>query len=285
MIRLEFQELFEKAERQLSHYRKRTHSADPRQRYWSTKSHQPHSSNITHQQQQQQQQRQQQDRLLESEDINRSKSVLDYNSTVTTQQESSTRRGWYSPKAEGNHTRSKSADMLMDQKAREISAAPENELQKQGGVDDVPVTEYEHRFRKSVEKMQVPDWYRDYSSRQLQQHQTATTTQTQTRYDLPPTSQAWSYTNPPLISSSSSTQPPPPPLSSSQSHQQHYQQHHSQQQQQQHRHSTSPPVGGIAFPTGMFDKYKDEIEDMRRSRTSLHQIGQSQPEHTKVCVL
>lgn len=36
----------------------------------------------------------------------------------------------------------------------------------------------------------------------------------------------------------------------------------------------------------MFDKYKDEIEDLRRSRTSLHQIGMTQPtEHTKVCVL
>uniref|UniRef100_A0AC34FXH7 Uncharacterized protein n=1 Tax=Panagrolaimus sp. ES5 TaxID=591445 RepID=A0AC34FXH7_9BILA len=127
----------------------------------------------------------------------------------------------------------------MDQRAREISAAPENELQKQGGVDDVPVTEYEHRFRKSVEKMQVPDWYRDYSTRQLgHQPQSSTVTTTQTRYDLPPASQAWSYTNPPLT-----TTQPPPPLSSSQSHQ-HYQQHHSQQSQQQQRHSTSPPVGG-----------------------------------------
>ena len=130
-------------------------------------------------------------------------------------------------------------------RTRETTAAPENELQKQG-TDDVNVSEYEQRFRKSVEKMQVPDWYKDYSTRQ----QTSTT-----RYDLPP-SQPWSYTNPPL----------------------------SSQSQQQHQQSTSPPVGGISFPAGMFDKYKNEIEDMRRSRTSLHQIGQPQ-EHTKVCVL
>jgi hypothetical protein len=202
---------------------------------------------------------------LDSEDINRSKSVLDYNASITTQQESSTRRGWYSPKAEGNHTRSKSADMLMDQKARETTAAPENELQKQG-TDDIQENVYEHRFRKSVEKMQVPEWYKDYSSRQQQQQQQTSTT----RYDLPPSSQAWSYTNPPL-----------PPSQ--------YQQQSTYQSQQQH-HSTSPPVGGITFPAGMFDKYKDEIEDMRRSRTSLYQIGQStttptHPEHTKVCVL
>lgn len=37
----------------------------------------------------------------------------------------------------------------------------------------------------------------------------------------------------------------------------------------------------------MFDKYKDEIEDLRRSRTSLHQLGTgtTPQEHTKVCVL
>lgn len=40
----------------------------------------------------------------------------------------------------------------------------------------------------------------------------------------------------------------------------------------------------ISFPPGMFDKYKDEIEDLRRSRTSLHQIGQPE-HHAKVCVL
>ena len=124
---------------------------------------------------------------------------------------------------------------------RETTAAPENELQKQG-VDDpgVSIGEYEHRFRKSVERMQVPDWYRDYSTRQAAPL---------TRYDLPP-SQPWSYTNPPLAQTT----------------------------------PTSPPVGGITFPAGMFDKHKDEIEEMRRSRTSLHQIGQA-PEHTKVCVL
>jgi len=48
----------------------------------------------------------------------------------------------------------------------------------------------------------------------------------------------------------------------------------------------------------MFDKYKEEIEDLRRSRGSLHQLGlggerggggggtATHPqEHTKVCVL
>jgi hypothetical protein len=35
----------------------------------------------------------------------------------------------------------------------------------------------------------------------------------------------------------------------------------------------------------MFDRYKDEIEDLRRSRSSLHQVGGIAPEHTKVFAL
>uniref|UniRef100_A0A7E4WB01 MYND-type domain-containing protein n=1 Tax=Panagrellus redivivus TaxID=6233 RepID=A0A7E4WB01_PANRE len=351
----EYQRLYAKAERNLAPYRKRTQSA-PR----SVRSSPPTYNDVTN--------ISSDPRPASSlsvaadaskvaptetvtttvtESVNRSRSVLDYTNVTSGGVPSSTavpeRRGWYSPRAEGNHSRSKSADMLMDQKAREDTQAPENELQKQGSdvAEGSNVLEHELRFRKSLERMHVPDWYRDYSTRQtngqtsvpvtrydappastglrydqppvssVQRYDqpptsqsrydqppsataqrydnppTSTTTQTQSRYessshqsqqryDQPPTttvqrydlpsSQPWSYTNPPLSSTTT----------------------HLQQQSSLHR-SASPPVGGISLPSGMFDRYKDEIEDMRRSRTSLHQLGSpASPrpqEHTKVCVL
>lgn len=145
-------------------------------------------------------------------------------------------------------------------RTREEMAPPENELQKTAEITE-KLSEHELRFRKSVEKLSVPDWYRDYRqdrplSRQSYIPPAPTTTSETNRYEYSSTryGQPWSYTE---------HAPPPAEL---------------------RRTPSGSPIGGIAFPSGMFDKYKDEIEDMRRSRTSLHQLGVP-PEHTKVVVL
>lgn len=47
-------------------------------------------------------------------------------------------------------------------------APPENELQKTAHetiTESRNISEHELRFRKSVEKLNVPDWYRDYGTR------------------------------------------------------------------------------------------------------------------------
>ncbi|VDO17229.1 unnamed protein product, partial [Brugia timori] len=82
------------------------------------------------------------------DDVHRSGSVMDYNRF--------SRRD--APQSIVSHVRSKSADYLMDRKMREESAPPENELQK--FCEKTPnVSEHELRFRKSTEKLHVPDWY------------------------------------------------------------------------------------------------------------------------------
>jgi hypothetical protein len=223
------------------------------------------------------------------DDVHRSKSVLDHNS-----QRPSRKDGGGEPEsAEQQHSRSKSADYLLDRRSRDDILAPENELQKSVTDSYYPPerreqqhTEYTERFRKSVEKLHVPDWYREYgtdrspapfltttasglydpaplttttttsgvfsgvgpaSSGTYEQRSTTTTRQHQ---------QPWSYTATP-------NEPLPDRL----------------------RSPSSPPIGGISFPPGMFDKYKDEIEDLRRSRTSLHQIATTPQEHIKVFAL
>lgn len=154
---------------------------------------------------------------------------------------------------------------------REESAPPENELRK-FNEKSPNFSEHELRFRKSTEKLHVPDWYRERNAghsngceRRVISGDTAfspslslpyngirTTTQYETRYTAP-----FSY--------------------------------------EQGRYSTSPqaiPVSGSSstsgtaavIPYGMFDKYKDEIEEMRKSRTSLNQIG-TNDDKRKVCIV
>jgi hypothetical protein len=191
------------------------------------------------------------------DDVHRSKSVLDYNNIRHSRKD-------LVENSDGDqqHTRSKSADYLMDRKTREETAPPENELRKTAEITE-QLSEHELRFRKSVEKLSVPDWCRDYSSRRdgspnrqpYAPLPPTTTTSETNRYEYSASryGQPWSYTEAPPTS-------------------------------ELRRAPSGSPVGGIAFPPGMFDKYKEEIEDMRRSRTSLHQLGLPQ-EHTKVCVL
>uniref|UniRef100_A0A1I7ZXU7 CCDC66 domain-containing protein n=1 Tax=Steinernema glaseri TaxID=37863 RepID=A0A1I7ZXU7_9BILA len=168
----------------------------------------------------------------EAEDLRRSKSALDYESTSTRQ----SRKEQMDGEAEAAHTRSKSADFLMDRRTREESAPPENELQKTADAShrDLGLSEHELRFRKSVEKLQTPDWYREHVER--------------------------------MDSTLNSTSDPLPPAPRSL----------SRQTWSQH----DAPVGGIALPSGMFDRYRGEIEDLRRSRTSLHQAT-TPTQHTK----
>ncbi|KAK6112564.1 hypothetical protein QQG55_48175 [Brugia pahangi] len=186
------------------------------------------------------------------DDVHRSGSVMDYNRF--------SRRD--APQSIVSHVRSKSADYLMDRKMREESAPPENELQK--FCEKTPnVSEHELRFRKSTEKLHVPDWYRErhigrsYEGRAVPSgtffgplspasHNgfRATTTQYETsgtRYITPFCHEVGGCNAPAQMV----------PLS-------------------------GPSTSGAAtavIPYGMFDKYKHEIEEMRRSRTSLNQVG------------
>uniref|UniRef100_A0A914GYJ9 Apical junction molecule ajm1 alpha/beta domain-containing protein n=1 Tax=Globodera rostochiensis TaxID=31243 RepID=A0A914GYJ9_GLORO len=210
----------------------------------------------------------------EQEEHRRSRSVLDYSPRQS-------RRDMPDQEAEAQHSRSKSADYLTDpRRPRDEQHIPENDLQKSvigcglsppsATAMGAPVGEHELRFRKSTERMQVPDWYRDYHQAPPPQHQltmpSPMTTATSGVFSAGGTSAAGMASRPTDFLHSSTQQPwsylPPSSMTPS-----------------------SPPVGGIAFPAGMFDKYKNEIEDMRRSRTSLHQLGQPQQQqqqaHTK----
>ncbi|VDK76443.1 unnamed protein product [Anisakis simplex] len=145
---------------------------------------------------------------------------------------------------EASHARSKSADYLMDSKMREESAPPENELQKFG--EKTPnVSEHEMRFRKSTEKLHVPDWYREKKvtketnlDASFDRSEPRSTTTYQTK-----TSDVHTY------SSSSSYAP---------------------RVERTDRYESSEPAMQTLttdlIPYGMFDKYKNEIEEMRRSR-------------------
>ncbi|KAI6205524.1 MYND-type domain-containing protein [Aphelenchoides besseyi] len=187
------------------------------------------------------------------DDVYRSKSVLGY--TANRQ----SRRDVNEPESDAQHSRSKSADYLMDKRLRDETAAPENELQKTAdGIYPTPaapiVTEHEQRYRKSTEHLQstVPEWSRPAPPTNLSQ----TTDYRSSGYGSRPYSRQQYESSPPYY----------PPAD------------------RQRRASGSAlidaqqpvdlgsPVGGISFPAGMFDKYKDEIEDMRRSRSSLHQV-------------
>lgn len=117
-------------------------------------------------------------------------------------------------------------------------AAPENELQKT--IGDLhnqssgyrEISEHELRFRKSVEKLHVPEWYREYGP-------TTTTTMTSGVFSGP-SSSVPSYT---MRQACTYVPPPVEPMS----------------EIARYRTPSSPPVGGIAFPIGMFDKYKGLI--------------------------
>uniref|UniRef100_A0A1I8BY47 MYND-type domain-containing protein n=1 Tax=Meloidogyne hapla TaxID=6305 RepID=A0A1I8BY47_MELHA len=195
-------------------------------------------------------------RSAPEEDFHRSKSVLD--SYSPTSRERLSRREY--TEQESSHTRSKSADYLMDpRRPREEPTIPENDLQK--GL----LGEHELRFRKSTERMQVPDWYRDYYRQQQPPG-----------YGIGPpsatTSGVFSAGTAPTVSTGYPYTRQEPPISSLYGKEASRPWQYTQQQPPPTIYG-SPPLGGISFPSGMFDKYKEEIEDLRRSRGSLHQLG------------
>ncbi|CAG9534363.1 unnamed protein product [Cercopithifilaria johnstoni] len=197
------------------------------------------------------------------DDVHRSGSAIDYNRF--------SRRD--TPQSIVTHIRSKSADYLMDRKMREESAPPENELQKFN--EKTPnVSEHELRFRKSTEKLHVPDWYRE---RQIGGGRSSSSSH-EKRAILSGTSSPLSYNGIRTTQEKTSEIRYTSPFS-----------------YEQDRYSAPPQVipisgpsttsGAVAvIPYGMFDKYKDEIEEMRRSRTSLNQIG-TNDDKRKVCIV
>lgn len=135
-------------------------------------------------------------------------------------------------------------------------AIPENELQKtadglhRDSAARLPVAEYSQNYRSSREQISIsPTYYQNTAARLPSQ-----TTPTDLGYSSRPYSR---------------TQLDPYPL--------------ERQRQPSGSALRTSPIGGISFPAGMFDRYKHEIEDMRRSRSSLAYPAPT--EHTKVCAL
>lgn len=59
-----------------------------------------------------------------------------------------------------DHSRARSMDYIMDRLARRDLEPPENELQKlMADAVETPASEHSMRFRKSLDRMHVPDWY------------------------------------------------------------------------------------------------------------------------------
>ena len=130
---------------------------------------------------------------------------------------------------------------------REESAPPENELQKYEKTPNV--SEHEMRFRKSTEKLHVPDWYREKRAGKP--------------YDLDASVSTTTSERIPYVESESYGARGYP----------------TSRYEQPKR--SADAAESMRLPAGMFDKYKDEIEEMRRSRTSLHQLA----DERKVCVV
>uniref|UniRef100_A0A1I7WG59 Pleckstrin homology domain-containing family A member 6 n=1 Tax=Heterorhabditis bacteriophora TaxID=37862 RepID=A0A1I7WG59_HETBA len=154
-------------------------------------------------------------------------------------------------------------------RTREESEPPENQLQKTMG-DSSPrnsrISEHELRFRKSTEKLTVPDWYRE-NRPTVRPTDVDLTLPRGTSYSSVPSNQC-------ITTTKGTTAPHRPESPHSQQSHHRYSQPFSYTSGPYH-HSQSPP-GNFDIPRGMFDRYKDEIEDLRKSRTSLHQLGQEQ---------
>uniref|UniRef100_F1KQT6 MYND-type domain-containing protein n=1 Tax=Ascaris suum TaxID=6253 RepID=F1KQT6_ASCSU len=195
------------------------------------------------------------------DDVHRSGSVIDY----------ARRSRRDVTDGETSHVRSKSADYLMDSKMREESAPPENELQKFG--EKTPnISEHELRFRKSTEKLHVPDWYRERKcTKATDLDVSLDTNSSEPGTSLPghgTTTQTSVYTT--QYTSSYATRIEPPSLTQGQSS---YSSDRYRYDSEPEPIIQTPASDSVSLPYGMFDKYKEEIEEMRRSRSSLHQLA------------
>lgn len=163
---------------------------------------------------------------------------------------------------------------------REESAPPENELQKFG--EKTPnISEHELRFRKSTEKLHVPDWYRERKcTKATDLDVSLDTNSSEPGTSLPghgTTTQTSVYTT--QYTSSYATRIEPPSLTQGQSS---YSSDRYRYDSEPEPIIQTPASDSVSLPYGMFDKYKEEIEEMRRSRSSLHQLA---IDDRKVCVL
>ncbi|VDK30308.1 unnamed protein product [Gongylonema pulchrum] len=212
---------------------------------------------------------------------------------------------------------------------REESAPPENELQKFG--EKTPnISEHELRFRKSTEKLHVPDWYRERRTLRTTDLDTSHTSTTSERPTPCGTLVCRNISSPTYCTNASSAHPPlfvpalqtyttatatPSGISLSHGplpyvpHGDNNSRAATQHEVSSTRYSTPfsyeqgrcsaplPPIRTTSFafstynaplviPYGMFDRYRDEIEEMRRSRTSLHQTDASgDADERKVCIV
>nr|CDJ81690.1 Apical junction molecule protein 1, isoform d [Haemonchus contortus] len=145
------------------------------------------------------------------------------------------------------HIRSRSADYLMDKRSREETIPPENQLRKslnESALKTSHVPYAEMRSRQSTEKLTVPDWYRGNR---------VTARPTDVDITLPRSDQSE------LVPG-------------------HIEQHHSRRQPDPYSSifwfKKSALLSSPEFPKGMFGRYKNEIEDMRRSRSLLHESAE-----------
>ncbi|MFH4979948.1 hypothetical protein AB6A40_006657 [Gnathostoma spinigerum] len=146
---------------------------------------------------------------------------------------------------------------------REESAPPENELRR---YEKLP-NPYDHelRFRKSTEKLHVPEWYRDRKITKPSETDISRSTSVSEHGTY-----TGNTTTAPYVSGKAET--------SLATRSDGFSRYGSASR---YRFSPSSevskseysPSSDIVLPIGMFDKYKDEINEMRRSRTSLHQIA------------
>lgn len=211
---------------------------------------------------------------------------------------------------------------------REESAPPENELQKLGEKTPT-ISEHELRFRKSTEKLHVPDWYRERRTVRTTDLDTSYTSTASERL-VPNGAPSYGGGTPTYSAGSPPSQLPPYgttlqpyagvttpsgislsygpssylPYSSSSKTTTQYEvsqtRYSTPFSYEQGRYSAPPPPAApvrstptpvsttgapLVIPYGMFDKYRDEIEEMRRSRTSLHQIGTGTGDERKVCIV
>uniref|UniRef100_A0A5S6QYM6 MYND-type domain-containing protein n=1 Tax=Trichuris muris TaxID=70415 RepID=A0A5S6QYM6_TRIMR len=176
------------------------------------------------------------------------------------------------------HYRARSADFLLSKANREQVEPPENQLRRVmgagGAFDDEEkgrkLSEHELRFKKSMEKLHLPDWY-------LQSKYAGDGSQTSPRG----AGVTWSrktlggFTSTPVESPTPVMRPAASPnvatrcgqpwtygLPSSPSRSTGRLYSSMRDQRREAR--------DFAIPVGFFDKYKDEIEELRKSRSELN---------------
>lgn len=171
--------------------------------------------------------------------------------------------------------RAKSADCAMDKKKKLELQPPENELRKlllndSSEQEEKNLSEHELRFRKSIEKLQVPDWYlySEYFARSLSppkaKRHAAGEMERSKSTQVP--EKRWSRTDfgDPKASAYGNRWPYARIWNQDQAKNRDYR---SDARKSDHLGLKIPE--DFYLPKGFFEKYKDEIEEMRKSRSKL----------------